>query len=49
MEAIPFAAELVAAGTFQLEIAASYPLDRVADAMRDSESGHVRGKIVLIP
>ncbi|HEY5321122.1 MAG TPA: NADP-dependent oxidoreductase [Galbitalea sp.] len=49
MEAIPIAAELVAAGTFQLEIAASYPLDRVADAMRHSDAGHVRGKIVLIP
>jgi NADPH2:quinone reductase len=48
-EAIPLAVGLVAAGEFELEIAASYPLDRVADAMRHSDSGHVRGKIVLIP
>lgn len=48
-EAIPFAAELVASGKFELEIAVRYPLERVADAMRHSDSGHVRGKIVLIP
>jgi enoyl reductase len=48
-ESIPLTAELVADGKFELEIAESYPLDRVADAHRHSDSGHVRGKIVLIP
>ena len=27
----------------------TYPLDRVRDAYREIERGHVRGKIVLIP
>jgi NADPH2:quinone reductase len=48
-ESIPIAAELVAAGEFELEIAERYPLDRVADAHRHSDSGHVCGKIVLLP
>ena len=49
VEAIPFVADLAARGEFEVEIAASYPLERVAEAHALSETGHVRGKIVLIP
>ncbi|WP_394553242.1 NADP-dependent oxidoreductase [Agromyces sp. MMS24-JH15] len=48
-EAIGVAAELAAAGEFVLEIAHRYPLVDAAEAHRQSETGHVRGKIVLIP
>jgi NADPH2:quinone reductase len=42
-------AGLVAAGTIEIPIAATYPLDRVADAYRQLALRHTRGKIVLIP
>ena len=42
-------AGLIASGELELPIAATYPLDRVQDAYRRLETGHVRGKIVLIP
>lgn len=42
-------AQLVAAGTIELPIAATYPLDRVADAFAELEQRHTLGKIVLIP
>ncbi|MDX6585077.1 MAG: NADPH:quinone reductase [Solirubrobacterales bacterium] len=42
-------AELVAAGTVEVPIAATYPLDQVADAFAELEQRHTRGKIVLIP
>ncbi|OBG74872.1 MULTISPECIES: NADP-dependent oxidoreductase [unclassified Mycobacterium] len=42
-------ADLVAAGTIDFEIAATYPLDRVADAYEELEKRHTRGKIVLLP
>lgn len=48
-EATPLAARLAAEGAFELEVSGSYPLERAADAHRESEAGHVRGKIVLIP
>lgn len=48
-EAIGAACELFERGQFDIEIAAVYPLDKVADAHRQSETGHVRGKIVLVP
>ena len=38
---------LIDAGTIKVEVAASFPLEKVAEAQRLSESGHVRGKIVL--
>ncbi|HTF11156.1 MAG TPA: zinc-binding dehydrogenase, partial [Asanoa sp.] len=41
--------DLVAAGTVEIPIAATYPLDRVADAFAELEQRHTRGKIVLIP
>ncbi|MBA8793869.1 NADPH:quinone reductase-like Zn-dependent oxidoreductase [Friedmanniella endophytica] len=39
----------LAAGELELPIAATYPLDRVADAFAELEEGHTHGKIVLIP
>jgi NADPH2:quinone reductase len=42
-------AGLVAAGAIEVPIAATYPLDRVADAFEQLERRHTRGKIVLIP
>lgn len=48
-EAVPLAAELAARGEFLLEVAHRYPLAEAAEAHRQSQTGHVRGKIVLIP
>ena len=42
-------ANLVASGKIEIPIAATYPLDRVADAFAELEHRHTRGKIVLIP
>ena len=42
-------AHLVASGAIEIPIAATYPLDRVADAYAELEQRHTRGKIVLIP
>jgi NADPH:quinone reductase-like Zn-dependent oxidoreductase len=42
-------AELIAAGELEVPIAATYPLDQVQDAFRRLETGHIRGKIVLLP
>lgn len=42
-------ADLAAAGTLTVPIAATYPLDQVRDAFRELERGHTRGKIVLHP
>jgi len=41
-------AALVVAGRVELPIAAAYPFDRVRDAFERLETGHVRGKVVLI-
>lgn len=41
--------DLVASGAVELPVAATYPLDRVADAFAELEQRHTRGKIVLIP
>lgn len=43
------AASLVAAWTISLPIARTYPLSDAATAHRDSQAGHVRGKLVLLP
>lgn len=40
-------AALVDEGKLRVEVAETYPLDRVADAHRASEEGHTRGKIVV--
>ena len=42
-------AGLVASGAIEIPIAATYPLERVADAFEELEHRHTRGKIVLIP
>jgi NADPH2:quinone reductase len=42
-------AGLVASGAIEIPIAATYPLDQVADAYEELERRHTRGKIVLIP
>ena len=38
---------LIDAGTIKVELAASFPLEKVGEAHTLSETGHVRGKIVL--
>jgi NADPH:quinone reductase-like Zn-dependent oxidoreductase len=42
-------AALIAAGELEVPIAATFPLSQVQDAYRELETGHTRGKIVLIP
>ncbi|MCV7311381.1 NADP-dependent oxidoreductase [Mycobacterium paraffinicum] len=42
-------ADLVVSGTIDFEVAATYPLDRVADAYEQLEKRHTHGKIVLLP
>ncbi|MBO1031893.1 NADP-dependent oxidoreductase [Tessaracoccus sp. SD287] len=42
-------ARRLAAGTLSLEVSRVLPLERAADAHRELESGHARGKIVLDP
>jgi NADPH:quinone reductase-like Zn-dependent oxidoreductase len=42
-------ARLIAAGELEVPIAATYPLDQVREAYTRLATGHVRGKIVLIP
>lgn len=49
LDAVPLAATLAANGRFEIEIAARFPLAEAAEAHRQSESGRLRGKIVLIP
>ncbi len=39
---------LVAAGQFWLPVDRTFPLDRIADAHRRSEQGHVRGRLVVV-
>ncbi len=41
-------AALVAAGDVEVPIAASYPFDQVAEAFRRQETGHLRGKVVIV-
>ena len=40
--------ELIEAGRFSLRVAQTFPLDQIAEAHRLSETGHVRGKLVLL-
>jgi NADPH:quinone reductase-like Zn-dependent oxidoreductase len=42
-------ANLVVTGALEFDIAATYPLDRVADAFEELEQRHTHGKIVLLP
>jgi NADPH:quinone reductase-like Zn-dependent oxidoreductase len=41
-------AELIEAGRFRLPVSRTFPLDQIAEAHRISESGHPRGKLILI-
>jgi NADPH:quinone reductase-like Zn-dependent oxidoreductase/FAD/FMN-containing dehydrogenase len=41
--------DLVAAGTIEIDIAATYPLEEVAAAYQEQAQGHTAGKIVLLP
>lgn len=49
LEGVAAAADLAERGLFQIDIAGTYPLDQVAEAHRQSQTGHVSGKIVLVP
>ncbi|MGC2655513.1 MAG: NADP-dependent oxidoreductase [Mycobacterium sp.] len=48
-EVLAEVADLVAGGAVDFDIAATYPLDRVADAFAELEQRHTHGKIVLLP
>ena len=48
-EAVAIAAELAEQGKFEIEVGERFPLARAADALRESQSGRVRGKIVVLP
>ena len=40
-------AELADAGKLRVDVADTYPLEKIADAHQANESGHTRGKIVV--
>lgn len=42
-------ANLITSGAVDFEVAATYRLDRVADAFEELEQRHTHGKIVLLP
>ncbi|MDT5088658.1 MAG: NADPH:quinone reductase [Mycobacterium sp.] len=42
-------ADLIVSGALDFDVAATYPLDRVADAFTQLEQRHTHGKIVLLP
>jgi NADPH:quinone reductase-like Zn-dependent oxidoreductase len=48
-EALAALAALVADGTVEIPIEATYPLEQVRDAYRELSARHTRGKIVLLP
>ncbi len=48
-EALHQAAEMAKQGRLRVTIAATYPFSRAGDAHRQSQEGHTRGKIVLLP
>lgn len=47
--AIPEVVDLIAEGKFKVEVSQRYPLYDAAAAHRQIETGHTRGKIVIIP
>jgi NADPH:quinone reductase-like Zn-dependent oxidoreductase len=47
-QALATTADLIEAGRFSLPVAQTFPLERIADAHALSETGHVRGKLVLL-
>jgi NADPH:quinone reductase len=42
-------ADLIVSGAIDFDVAATYPLNRVADAYEELEQWHTHGKIVLLP
>jgi NADPH:quinone reductase-like Zn-dependent oxidoreductase len=40
-------AEMIEAGRFSLPVAETFPIEQVGDAMRLSQTGHARGKIIV--
>ena len=42
-----FIAEMIQAGTLRPVIERTYPLADAADALRHSETGHARGKLIV--
>ena len=48
-DALAKAADLFEQGRFTLPVAQTFPFERAAEAHRLSETGHVRGKLVLTP
>ncbi len=48
LHALTDIAEPIEAGRFSLLVSKTYPLAQIADAHRESEAGHVRGKLVLL-
>jgi len=42
-------AALADEGRLRVEVAKTFPLDAVAEAFRESQSGHTRGKLVIVP
>jgi NADPH:quinone reductase-like Zn-dependent oxidoreductase len=48
MEALALVAELLAQNQLVIKVQ-TFPFDRAAEAYRISQSGHVRGKLVLVP
>lgn len=47
--ALAHAAELFERGEFRLPVERAFPFEQAAEAHRLSETGHVRGKLVLVP
>jgi NADPH:quinone reductase-like Zn-dependent oxidoreductase len=48
MQALAQVADLLAQNKLVLKVQ-TFPFDRAAEAYRISQSGHVRGKLVLVP
>ena len=48
MEALALTADLLAQNKLVIKVQ-TFPFDRAAEAYRISQSGHVRGKLVLVP
>ncbi|CQD03521.1 zinc-binding dehydrogenase [Mycobacterium lentiflavum] len=48
-EVLAEVADLIASGAVDFDIAATFPMDRVADAFEELERRHTHGKIVLLP
>lgn len=49
VHALAEAAQLFQEGKFRLDVARTFPFEQAAEAHRLSESGHVRGKLILTP